>query len=107
MLALLFIATNIFMIPLTFASDRIYDGTVVEIDSNGSHPVKITYYYSRRRNMTIRALLCDELCLDDVSVGMAVKWTSNEMGQAVIVGPIPERPHIEQPPPTQEPNQIT
>ena len=106
-LALLFIATNIFMIPLTFASDRIYDGTVVEIDPGNSHPVKITYYYSRRRNMTIRALLCDQLRLDDVSVGMAVKWTSDEMGQAVIVGPIPERPHIEQPPSTPEPNQIT
>lgn len=106
-LALLFIATNIFMIPLTFASDRIYDGTVVEIDPGNSHPVKITYYYSRRRNMTIRALLCDQLRLDDVSVGMAVKWTSDEMGQAVIVGPIPERPHIEQPPSLPEPNQIT
>ena len=32
MLALLFVATNIIMIPLTFASDRVYDGTVVEID---------------------------------------------------------------------------
>ncbi|NQT09128.1 hypothetical protein HQ586_08630 [Candidatus Bathyarchaeota archaeon] len=80
---------------------------MVEIDPDSSHPVKITYYYSRRRNMTIRALLCDELYLDDVSIGMAVKWTSNEMGQAVIVGPIPERPHIEQPPPMPEPNQIT
>jgi len=107
MLALLFVATNIIMIPLTFASDRVYDGTVVEIDPEGCRPVKITYYYSRRRNSTTNALLCDGLRLDDVAVGMAVKWTCNEMGQAVIVGPIPERPHVEPPSDTGGSNGIT
>ena len=105
-LALLFIAINIFMIPLTFASDRTYDGTIVEVDADRSHPVKITYYYSRMRNMTISALLCDELCPEDVRVGMAVKWTCNEKGQAVVVGPIPERQQPETPAPPQT-NQIT
>jgi len=92
--------------PLISASDRIYDGTIIGINPDKEHPVEITYRYSRRRNMTTAAGICDELKLDDLKLGMAVKWTSLGGGLNLIVGPIPETPHDETPndetPPSQD-----
>ena len=83
--------------PLISASDRIYDGTIIGINPDKEHPVEITYRYSRRRNITTAAGICDELTLDDLKVGMAVKWTSLGGGLTLIVGPLPEIPHDETP----------
>jgi len=83
--------------PLTSASDRIYDGTIVGITPDNERPVEITYRYSRRRNITVTARICDGLTLDDLEMGMAVKWTSLGGGLYMIVGPIPETPHDEPP----------
>ena len=83
--------------PLTSASDRIYDGTIVGINHDNELPVEITYRYSRRRNITVTAGICDGLSLDDLKMGMAVKWTSLGGGLYMIVGPIPETPHNEPP----------
>jgi len=83
--------------PLISASDRIYDGTITGIDPDRERPVEITYSYSRRRNITIAAGICDELALDNLKLGMVVKWTSLGGGISLIVGPIPEIPHGETP----------
>lgn len=98
---LLFVAviTSGLVTPLTSASDKTYDGTITDIDPEGAYPVKITYRYSRRRNASRVARICDGLALDDLEVGMAVKWTSLSRGRALIVGPLPENPPEEPPSP--------
>jgi hypothetical protein len=85
--------------PLISASDKVYDGTITDIGPDGEYPVRITYRYSRRRNASRMAGLCDGLTLDDLHVGMAVKWTSLSGGRALIVGPLPEDPKEEPPSP--------
>lgn len=84
--------------PLTYGSDRIYDGTIVGIDPENENPIEITYRYSRRRNMTVAAKTCEELALDDLYVGMNVKWTSLGGSVVFVVGSIPENPSVEAPP---------
>lgn len=98
---LLFVAviTSGLVTPLTSASDKTYDGTITDIDPEGAYPVKITYRYSRRRNASRVARIYDGLALDDLEVGMAVKWTSLSRGRALIVGPLPENPPEEPPSP--------
>ena len=73
-----------------YAEEQAYDGTITNIDPDSDFPVKITYRYSKRRNMTRQAVLCKDLTLSDVSVGMSVKWVSYQWQYAMIVGPIPE-----------------
>lgn len=92
MLLLVAVITSSLVTPLTSASDKTYDGTITDIDSDAAYPVKITYRYSRRRNASREASLCEGLTLDDLEVGMAVKWTSLSGGRALIVGPLPEDP---------------
>ena len=99
MLLLVAVITSGLVTPLTSASDKTHDGTITDIDPDGKYPVKITYRYSRRRNASRVARLCDGLKLHDLGVGMAVKWTSLSGGRALIVGPLPEAPQEEEPPP--------
>ena len=73
-----------------YAEEQAYDGTITNIDPDSDFPVKITYRYSKRRNMTRQAVLCKDLTLSDVSVGMSVKWVSYQWQYAMIVGPIPQ-----------------
>ena len=73
-----------------YAEEQAYDGTITNIDPDSDYPVKITYRYSKRRNMTRQAVLCKDLTLSDVSVGMSVKWVSYQWQYAMIVGPIPQ-----------------
>ncbi|MGD2201286.1 MAG: hypothetical protein PVJ38_06635 [Candidatus Bathyarchaeota archaeon] len=87
--------------PLTSASDRIYDGTIVGVNPEDVCPVRITYRYSRRRNKTVAASICDQLNLNDLMVGMAVKWMFLDIGEALIVGPIAETTSDEPPPDSQ------
>jgi len=83
---------TIFVLPSTSASDRTYDGTIIDIIPDSEYPVTLTYYYSRRRNKSISAFLSDELDLKDLGLGMAVKWRFLDGGHALIVGPIPDDP---------------
>jgi len=83
--------------PFTSASDRIYDGTIIGIHQDSKRPVEITYRYSRRRNITVAAGIYDEIVLDDLHIGMAVKWTSLDGGLALVVGSISEEPQDETP----------
>lgn len=99
MLLLVAVITSGLVTPLTSASDKTYDGTIADIDPGGEYPVKITYRYSRRRNASRVASLCDGLTLDDLEEGMSVKWTSLSRGRALIVGPLPEDQPEEPPSP--------
>ena len=75
-----------------YAEEQTYDGTIIDIEPGSDYPVKITYRYSKRRNMTRQAILCEDLTLSDVKVGMSVKWSSYQWQYALIVGPIPDSP---------------
>ena len=77
---------------MVYAEELSYDGKIIDIDPDSDYPVKITYRYSKRRNMTRQAVLCEDLTLNDVRVGMSVKWVSYQWQYAQIVGPIPENP---------------